>query len=190
MKRLIYCTAFLLVIIAGKQGFAQKQTFKPFKVEVGGILAFPLDKESGLGGGSYIEPRYSLNDNFTFGLRLEGVRLSSGEISVGIGRVNIDASTVTPVLFTCDYFFNNQKTRPFVGLGLGLYKRNDQSIDTDIWSVNINTGSENNFGFAPRIGLNVGHMRLAMIYNFTGNNISDYLSVQLGIEIGGGKKKQ
>jgi hypothetical protein len=99
MKRLIYCIAFLLVIIADKSGFAQEQTFKPFKVEVGGILAFPLDEESGLGGGSYIEPRYSINDNFTFGLRLEAARLSSGEIPIGIGSVNVEASTITPVLF-------------------------------------------------------------------------------------------
>ena len=46
-----------------------------------------------------------------------------------------------------------------------------------------------NFGFAPRIGINAGHFRIAAIYDYTGNGISNLFGIQIGFEIGGGRIK-
>ena len=140
----------------------------------------------GNGPGFYVEPKYQANDRISVGLRLESTFLTSGSITVGPGSFDLEAASVFPILLTGDYYFTTEKVRPYAGVGLGVYIKDETSIDSDIGVVSFDLGSKTNFGVAPRLGLNVGHFKLAVIYNFTGDGIADYLGINVGAEIGGG----
>jgi len=165
---------------------AQSKIFKPFKVDVGIVGAVSADDEAGGGLGIYLEPKYAATDRINVGLRLESAFLSSGSIKVRGTSVDIESASVAPILLTGDYYFNTEKVRPYVGMGMGMYIRQERYVSTDIGSVAIGLASQTNFGVAPRLGLNAGHFKLAVGYNFTGNHIADYLGINVGTEIGGG----
>jgi outer membrane protein W len=168
---------------------SQVSVYKPFKVDIGTTLDIPTDDKAGTGFGIYVEPRYGVNDRIVLGIRLECIFLTSASITVNASSVDIKYTTVVPVLLTGEYFFNTNKVRPFVGLGLGMYKKTLGGVSTSIGNVNIGSKTETKFGFAPKMGINSGHFRFAVIYNFTASDFSDFLGIQAGIELGGGKVK-
>ena len=186
MKKILTGVWIVVFMAVSLQGNAQSTIFKPFKVDVGIVAAVSTDDEAGSGGGFYIEPKYNVNDRINVGLRLESAFLGSGSIRVGGTSVDIESASVAPILLTGDYYFHTERVRPYVGLGMGMYRRQERSISTDIGSVALGLESQTNFGVAPRVGLNAGHFKLAVIYNFTGNHIADYLGINVGMEIGGG----
>jgi hypothetical protein len=105
------------------------------------------------------------------------------------------------------YYFNMTSLRPFCGLGIGVYNPSNNFVMN-----NTETQSQRNgFGVYPRIGLEFGHIRLMLEYNFI-QNMNDYispdfnpimtgaqghyetvnksyLSLKIGFFVGGGKKK-
>jgi len=181
-----YFTIMLLLIGINQHADAQSSLFKPFKIDIGIVGAVSLDDEAGNGPGFYLEPKYQASDRINVGLRLESVFLTSGSISIGPTAVDLEAASVFPILLTGDYYFNTERVRPYAGLGIGVYIKDETSINTDIGIVNFDLGSKTNFGVAPRLGLNAGHFKLAIIYNYTGDGIADYLGISIGAEIGGG----
>lgn len=68
--RKFFITAFAIgaVSLASAQ---TEQTFKPFKVDIALGYALPSGSGSKAGALFAVEPKYSLNDNLTLGLRLE-----------------------------------------------------------------------------------------------------------------------
>ncbi len=178
----------LLIIISNIHLYSQERVFKPFKIDFGFTYDAPLDNNAGNGGGLYIEPRYGVNDNLIIGLRIDGLFLGSSKINMGLESLDVSTTTINPILITGDYYFSTDNARPFVGLGLGMYKRTIHSVDLSVMhGIFIGPTAETNFGFCPRVGLNVWHLRLAAIYNYTGKNISDFLGIQIGLEFGGGR---
>ena len=180
----------LLLIVVLCSFHLQAQEFKPFKVDLGLSFNTPTDDQAGNGMGGYIEPRYGLDDYITLGLRLEWSALSSGNITINTQNVDLSAASVRNTMFVGEYFFNKEKVRPFVGMGIGMYRRQSHGISITAGSVQIGdlNRSVSNFGFAPRVGVNAGHFRLSTIFNFTGNDISNYFGINVGIEIGGGRQ--
>lgn len=184
MKRL-----FIIVVISIASFlhlYSQERTFKPFKVDCGLTFGVPLDNNTGSGAGVYIEPRYGVNDHLTIGLRVEGVYLNAGTVIMNFTSIKVNSTVIAPILLTGDYSFSLEKVRPFIGLGLGMYKKTIRSVELSDEGIYIGPRTITNFGFAPRIGLNIGHARLAAIYNYTGTGISDFLGIQAGFEFGGG----
>lgn len=177
----------LMILICAN---AQAQEFKPFKVDVGLSFNTPFDDVADNGIGGYIEPRYGVNDQFTAGLRLEWSALSSGSITVNTQMVDVSSASVRSTMFVGEYFFNTANVRPFVGAALGMYRRESYGVSVNLGSVQVGdlNGSVTNFGFAPRLGLNAGHFRLSTIFNFTGNDISNYFGLNVGFEFGGGRQ--
>ena len=189
MKRLsIIIGALILSVI---HLYSQDRVYKPFKVDFGFTCDVPTNNDVSTGFGIYIEPRYAINDKFTIGLRIEGIYLNLGNVTIDYTSVKVSTTNVSPILITGDYYFSLEKTRPFVGVGLGMFKRTFRTVEVSaIQGIQIGPKTQTKFGFTPRFGLNIGHARIAAIYNYTGTDIGDFLGIQLGFEFGGGKIKK
>ena len=179
---LILASVFFLT---GKT-YSQDPIFKPFRVDVAGLFDLSLDQESGNGGGFAIEPRYGVNDNLVVGVRFEGVYLNNSNTSVSLSGVDTDNSKIYGVLFTGDCYLGYEVVRPFVGLGMGIFTMKTKDVSVGWTDVDVGTHSINRFGFSPRVGVNIKHLKLAAIFNITGKDIPSYVGFQAGIEIGGG----
>jgi outer membrane protein W len=88
-------------------------------------------------------------------------------------------------LATGDYYFSNNKFRPFAGAGTGIYTFASVDFDSDTSLDNIPVSSK--FGFMARGGFEYGHLRLGVEYNFVGQKMG-YLGLKIGAVIGGGRK--
>jgi outer membrane protein X len=184
-KNYVFLLASMMVLsVSGLK--AQSTNYKPFKVDLAVGYAVPTVKGSKSGAVIAIEPKYSIDNNITLGLRLEGALTASAYESgttVFVGRVNATSS----YLATADYFFEGNKVRPFAGLGLGLFSTGGVGVVGDKYYVS----GANKFGVAPRAGIEVGHFRAAAEYNVMGKEAFvnyNYLSFKVGFFLGGGKK--
>ena len=169
--------------------YAQSSIFKPFKVDMGIDFSFTTKDELSSGMGFYISPIYNVTDKLSIGPRFGFGYAGGGNIQFGPGSVKVGSTSMFSFLMVGDYYFSTEKVRPFVGLGLGMYKRGEASIETGIGYVDISRNAKANFGVKPRIGLNAGHFKMTVDYNFTGEGIHDYIGFTLGAEIGGGFNK-
>src|SRR5436305_11519596 len=111
MRKLIFALAFIAIAVGVN---AQSKAYKPFKVDFATGYAIPGG--SGAKGGVLfaIEPKYSINDNLTFGLRFEAAVMARASNDLETAEVKASGS----YLATGDYYFNTNKFRPFAGLGL------------------------------------------------------------------------
>lgn len=163
-----------------------ERTFKPFKVDIAAGYALPSGSGSKAGVLFAIEPKYALNDNLTLGLRMEGAVTAQG--TVVNGQMNEgDVKASSSYLATADYFLNTNRFRPFVGAGAGIYSNASANLDAQT-SDDVQTGSK--FGFAPRVGFEIGHFRTALEYNVagkTGTANHNYLGIKIGFFLGGGR---
>lgn len=160
--------------------------FKKFKVDVSvGYAAPSTSTGSGKKGGALfvIEPKYNVMDQVAVGLRMEGaamVRVANGGDE---GDVKVNYSYIA----TGDYYFSNNKFRPFGGIGAGIYTfanvhvSDDEDVDVD------NIPRTSKFGFMARAGFEYGHLRLGAEYNFLPEK-SGYFGIKIGAVIGGGRK--
>lgn len=189
------CVSFTQSYSQYDQDYARE--FKQFKVGIGIGYAAPGTGE-GAGGGflMYLEPAYRATDQVLVGLRLEGAFLVRGVKGVSGDELIGDASSVASYTLNAHYYFNNNKVRPFVGAGVGLYSfasakfdtRNNNGPDLD------DVGAETRFGFYPKIGIDAGHFNLTLDYNVIpptdvpggGEVKNSYLGIRAGISIGGG----
>lgn len=180
----------ILVIILSSQAFSQSKLYKPGEVDLGLIVAFPTNEDLNIGFGGYLEPRYNLSDRISAGVRFEAVAIASDEGAIVNGDVvEINVSGVTSFLFTGDYYFTDTYVRPFAGVGLGIFILGDvEYVTEDVVTDHLGT----RFGYAPRIGIEVGHLRLTAEYNLitgmTKINSRDYIGLKMAITIGGGRK--
>ncbi len=132
-----------------------------------------------------MEPGYRITNKFLVGLRMEQIGFLStiGGNSASLASMGINGH----------YYFPLEGVRPFVGLGID------------------NKSQRNGLGIYPRVGLEFGHMRIMIEYNWI-QKMNDYVSpefipmmpgaqghyetvdksyfaLKFGFFIGGGKKK-
>lgn len=184
INRIILTLIFLSVFCCHL--VAQPTIFKPFKVDTGIEFIISTSEETGGGMGWYISPIYNVTDRLSIGPRFGFSYAGSGSIDVGVGSVKVGASQLFSFLMVTDYYFTTERVRPFVGLGIGMYKRSEAKIETGAGIVDLSINAKTNFGIKPRIGLNVGHFKMTIDYNVTGDQIYDYIGFTLGADIGGG----
>ncbi len=180
MKKTLSLFVFLLTVcVARAQDEPSTQLFKKFKVDVS--LGYAVPQGSGTKGGVIfvIEPKYAVMEQLSVGLRMEGAALANVDLNGEKGEVRILGS----YLATGDYYFNNNKFRPFAGAGGGIFTM--ASIDIENTEADIPRSSE--FGFMARAGFEYGHFRLGVEYNFLPEK-AGYLGIKLGACIGGGRK--
>ncbi|MDR1886479.1 MAG: hypothetical protein LBQ70_01055 [Prevotellaceae bacterium] len=168
---------------------AQSQEFKPFRVDGGLGYGIPVGDNYDAGLTFYLEPKYAVLDKIAVGLRWEG-SLFAGATD---DETSASASLSSGYLVTGDYYFNNNKFRPFAGIGLGLHRiaGASASINVGAEEVELSTEGKTNFGGLIRAGADFAHMRLTLSYNYAGkigDETHHYLGVTFGFFIGGGRK--
>ncbi len=184
MTQKLILTILMLCVFSVKT--QAQNMYKPFKVDLGFLVGFPADELFNYGGGIYIEPKYNVHDNIAVGLRLEAAALATVDLENAEGEV----AAVSSYLLTGDYYLGTNTLRPFVGVGGGMYSIRNASADAN--TTDFDLSAKNNFGFAPRLGLLLGHFRMALAYNVimdAEENMPsfNYMSIKVGFEIGGGK---
>lgn len=180
------------------QEYSYTREFKPFKVGLGLGYAVP-GKGDGAGGGAllYLEPAYRASDEISIGLRLESALIVRGVQGVSNNDVKGDASSNASYTLNGQYYFSNEKVRPFIGAGVGLFSLAAVEFNTasssDVEADEV--GAETVFGFYPRIGIDAGHFNLSIDYNIIpptdvpggGEVRNNYLGIRAGFSIGGGR---
>ncbi|MDR0753945.1 MAG: porin family protein [Prevotellaceae bacterium] len=181
MKKLL----FIAVLICGVALSAQSQEFKPFRVDAG--IGYALPFSDALDGGIqfYLEPKYEVAPQIAVGLRWEG-SLFAGVEQEG---QSVDVKLSSAYMVTGDYYFNNNKFRPFAGLGLGLYSIGAASVTVN--DQTVEGEAKNNFGAMIRAGFDISHFRLALSYNYggkSGDETFHFFGATIGFYLGGGRK--
>lgn len=186
-KQLSILTAlfFLFTLTTQAQEGGGDRIFKKFKVDVSLGYAIPQKIEgSGKSGGVLfaIEPKYAVMDELSVGLRIEGAAMAKVDMEGETGNVKVNAS----YLATGDYYFSNNKFRPFGGVGAGMFT--SASANTDMEDDELdNLPVNSNFGFMVRGGFEYGHLRVGVEYNIVADK-AGYLGLKIGAVIGGGRK--
>ena len=193
MRRILRWSLMLSIMIGplvvSGQGLVHPvRIFKPFKVDVGINLTFPASTDLTMGGGFFVEPRYSINDHFLMGLHLGSNIIGEGKFLSHNTEATIKAQAIGNLSLTGEYQFTLENVRPFIGISTGMYRRSDYEIvDNNNGRLVTNQGTNVNLGIAPRMGVIAGKFRMNATYHFTGKGITDFVSVGLGIQFGGGK---
>lgn len=186
MKRIL--TVALLVFVTAAGSMAQE--YKAFRVGLG--LGYANASGKGAKGGVLwaLEPGYRVNDQILANLRIEGAVIGRGYADET--TASIDVAALGSYTLNGQYYFNNNKFRPFAGVGFGMY-----SLAAVSMTAGTNGGSTqavaaaNKIGFYPRLGFDAGHFTLNLDYNIvpeTAGIKNSYLGIRLGGFIGGGRK--
>jgi len=162
--------------------------FKPFQIEFALPVNLGVENGSGTGLGFYVAPRYAVNDQIHVGVRTGWFDLGESSIFIQGDQVEINGLNIVPVTLTFDYYFTTERVRPFVGIAGGMYRRSivdflymDDKVEFSSQNVRVNPG------ISPQIGINANHFRFSVGYHITGESIPDFLSINIGLDIGGGR---
>jgi len=207
MKKLL-----LLLSLVGLAALANAQSppppssseskFHKFKVDLTLGYAIPPSNSNTAGdkikaGATFVlEPHYRVADAIAIGLRIEGAALAYGNTS-GSGSGTSGSANVSAIYSYCpsiDIYLMNGGFRPFIGGGAGIFNQGSVSVSgSDQGTSNtgyVSLGSK--FGFFPRAGFEIGHLRLSAEYDVLGNdangNSSNYAAFNIGFFFGGGRR--
>src|ERR1700694_3330148 len=114
MKKILFSILFIgFVILTNAQN--KGLVFKPFKADF--AVGYAIPGGSGSKGGviAAFEPKYSINNNVTLGLRMEAAITARAYLDANKNYVAGNVKASSSYLATADYFFNTNNFRPFVG---------------------------------------------------------------------------
>lgn len=188
MKRILTVLLFVVAATAG----AMAQEYQAFRVGIG--MGYAMASGSGSKGGILVnvEPGYRVTDQILLNLRVEAAVVGRG-FANEVGA-EIDVAAIASYTLNGQYYFNNNKFRPFVGAGFGTYSLASTSVSVDMGGGQTETGvlaAANKFGFYPRVGFDSGHFTLALDYNILPETYgikNSYVGIRVGGFFGGGKK--
>jgi outer membrane protein X len=193
MRTLITTICLMLVVSATRAQEESTRIFKPFKVDLSAGFALPLGGGSGATKGGVLvalEPKYALADKFALGLRLELAAMARAYIDNSGNSVSGDGSANGSIALTGDYYFTNNRFRPFIGAGVGNYTITYASVSSGNGPNDL--GSDHRFGFMARAGFEYRHFRVGVEYNIVGSTTvspdNNYLGFKIGGFFGGGRK--
>ncbi len=187
MKRFLLLSLPLLLFYGTTNG----QGLDPLRVEIGLSVHTALGSDFSTGSGIYLEPKYVLNDQWTFGMRFERSFLNGNEIEVGGSSFDLSTSHLQGNMVFAEYHLpGGAGVTPFVGLATGLFLRKKVGLAVDIGGVDLGEldNAITNAGFAPRVGIRSGRFRILGTFNFTGRHIANYGGINIGYEIGKKRK--
>jgi outer membrane protein W len=173
VRRLAPTLAALALLGAAPAARAQAPSYQPIRVDLTFYAAYAAADATAWGGGVALEPKFNVTDHFSAGLRLEGAGFVTQDVKVSSGSTSANVSQgargVAAFLAKADYYFTDSTVRPFVGVGLGLYRigAGSQSVSSGTGGATVvqTASSFRGFGFAPQAGLNLGGFRLAATYH-------------------------
>lgn len=190
MKKLLL-SALCVMLFAG---VASAQNYKPFKLGLG--LGFAKPK----GGGGILfdfEPAYRINDDIAVGLRIESAIMAR----VSPNGQEASASANASYTLNGQYYLTDSKVRPYVGAGFGMFSLASVAVD----DTNGEVGAGTEFGFYPRLGVDIGHFNINFDYNIisatktesvdlntgaitSGEIKNSYMGIRLGAYLFGGRR--
>ncbi len=205
---------FLLFSLVGLAALANAQStttpsssssqskFHKFKVDLTFGYAIPPSNSTTAGdkikaGATFVlEPHYRVADAIAIGLRIQGAALAYGNTS-GSGSGTSGNANVSAIYSYCpsiEFYLLNGGFRPFIGGGAGIFNQGSISVSGSDQGTNntgyVSLGSK--FGFFPRAGFEIGHLRLSAEYDVLGNdangNSSNYAAFNIGFFFGGGRR--
>ncbi len=161
--------ALAALLAAAAPARAQSRNYQPIRVDLTVYGGYASATANSFGFGAAIEPKYNATDNLAVGFRLEGAGFVTQDVNVGpsgSSSVSQGARAATAYLVKGDWYFTTTPARPFVGLGLGLYKigAGTQSMSSG-GTVVQSAAAFKGFGFCPQVGVNFGGFRLAATYH-------------------------
>ncbi len=172
MKSIMVSTMVAIACLAfASPARAQDGNYQPIRVDVTVYGAYASADANAYGIGAALEPKYNLTDHLALGLRFEGAAFATQAVSVGPAgsqqvSVSQSARALTAYLVKADYYLTTMYVRPFVGLGLGLYRiaSGSQSV-SGTGGITQQASSFSGFGLCPQVGVNFGAFRLAGTYH-------------------------
>jgi hypothetical protein len=211
MNRLALPIAAFLALAATPVARAQAPSYQPIRVDLTFYGAYAPGDATSWGGGVAIEPKYNATDQLAVGLRFDAAGFVTQDVKVSSGTGNASISqgarAITTVLAKADYYLTTSAARPFVGLGLGLYRIGAGTQSVSGGTVVQSAGAFRGFGVAPQAGVNFGGFRLAATYHVVmgGDRViatqaigasaptevklsKNFLSFELGGTFGGGRR--
>ncbi|HEX9399747.1 MAG TPA: hypothetical protein VF912_06515 [Anaeromyxobacter sp.] len=164
--------AMLALLAAAPAARAQALNYQPVRVDLTVYGAYAAADATSWGFGVALEPKFNVTDRLAAGMRFEAAGFVTQEVTVagaGAGQttnVSQGARAVTTILAKAEYYLSDSAARPFVGLGLGLYRigAGSQSASSG-GTVVQSAGAFRGFGFCPQLGVNFGSFRLAGTYH-------------------------
>jgi hypothetical protein len=209
MKKLL-----IIAIIAGCSVMARAQSsssssssssqskFHKFKVDLTLGYAIPPSTSTSAGdnikaGATFVlEPHYRITDAIAVGFRMAGAGLAYGNTN-GSGTGTSGNANVSVIYSWCpsiDFYLMNGGFRPFIGGGGGIYYQGSVSVSGSDQGTSssgyVSLGSK--FGFFPRAGIEIGHLRLSAEYNVVGSdangNSLNFAAFNIGFFFGGGRR--
>ncbi len=184
---------FLLTVLGlcGIASLSYSQNYKPIKVDLGIGYAIPTSGGGGTKGGVAfaVEPHYRLSDAIAVGLRFEGAALAYVNDLSGGEDTDAKVSILSSYSATGDYYFSDNRFRPFAGVGMGFFRSSSITLDEETVQAGgpATLPGATNFGFFPRVGFEAGHFRLSGEYNIIKDG--GYVAFKVGAFFGGGKRK-
>jgi len=194
-------TLILFLLLLGVhflQAQNEDRVFKPWKFEVSLGAAIPQGTGNKAGVLLVVEPKYAVVDQFWIGLRLQ-TAIMARAFQDGYGSTNVSGNA--SYMLTGDCYFTTGQLRPFIGAGAGLCRLASATVDNYGYTSPI--ASEIKFGGMVRVGFELGHFRMGLEYNLTGNSIyqytdnsgnpvtsiskNSYIGIKIGAVIGGGR---
>jgi len=185
MKKALFVLAMVIPLASNAQIF--------FKLDAGLGGAFTFGDLKSYGIMAHTEPKIFILPSLSAGMRFEGDALFGGSITDTESDLSVGISSRAAILLKGEYYFSENKTRPFVGCGFGMYTIANNSA-SGTGSASLEAG--NHFGVAPEIGVTFGNFRLSAMYHIlTGNNLVEmtvgdpqeismnYLVIQMGFKI-------
>lgn len=161
--------AALLALLAPPLARAQAPNYQPIRVDLTVFGAYAPSDATAWGIGAALEPKFNVTDRLAVGLRFEGsgfvtqdVRVDSGGNDVSVSQ---GARAVSAYLAKADYYLTDAEARPFVGLGLGLYRIGSASQSVSGGAIVQSAAALSGFGFCPQVGVNLGGFRMAATYH-------------------------
>ncbi|HEY4111847.1 hypothetical protein [Puia sp.] len=181
------------------------QSFKPFRVDV--MTAWAIPQGDGAKGGVAfsLEPRYSIIDQLSVGLRLEAAITARGWVASDGSSASAKIAASGSYLATGDFYYSKKIFRPFTGVGTGVYSLASASFDASMQNGDVGLGASTKFGGMIRSGFELSHFRFAVEYNFIGKTTqtvtdgngntlgtatakNSYCAIKIGFFLGGGRK--
>ena len=180
MKKII-----ILLLVSGFSHVLIAQSYRHFRVGIGGGFAAPPGSGAKAGAAVYVEPAYRISPSLTVGLRVEVAVVERGNT---FSNVNTDVFKgnnhgLSSLTLNAQYYFRLIGVRPFVGVGTGIfsfaaaqkYYYNSKG-QTTVSSSNIISGGSK-AGVCPRIGFDYNHFVFTLEYNIVpGNSTTTYNS--------------
>lgn len=197
-KILTLCALFACAVSVNAQ--SSDRIFKPFKWNIATGYAIPAGEGTKGGLIFSMEPKYAVLEQVAVGLRMQGAVMANVTVDPNTGEeYSGEVKANSSYVLTGDYYFTNNKFRPFAGVGTGIFSTAAASFSSTTDNEDAKVGAKKKFGGLLRGGFEFGHFRGELEYNLIGATEmisptdgstqkvkNGYLGIKIGFNIGGG----